>query len=175
MLTKILYNETMDTFIFLDLENTIIWDWTDDRRLISDIFPQWKDWLIETLAGSHVHVGLFSWAVCDDKDLKEFNRELRKPIEDAFHFKFEDQLIFTLDDLHKKVKGWNKMPFLDRQDFLAFFDKRRIIEDIWLKEFSKPNTHVILIDDTVPNLKMINSSHDNCLLELIDPWTIINK
>lgn len=165
----------MNTILLLDLENTIIWDWTDDPRLMCARFPVLKEWVCSQL-GPQTRVGLLSWAVWDDRDVEIFNtRGIRNDIELTHKFKFDDELILTRDNLLIKFREWLKMPFLDASDFTSFMNKRRIAEEIWLQEFAIPDTKVILFDDTVPNIVITHSTISNCSLELVDPWTIINK
>lgn len=165
----------MNTILLLDLENTIIWDWTDNPTLMCSRFPILKEWVCSHL-GPDTRVGLLSMAVWDSRDVNVFNNDgIRQDIENTHKFKFDDELIFTRDDLLLKFREWFKMPFLDANDFTSFFKKTEMIMHLWLNEFSKPDTKVILFDDTVPNLVIKHSTMDNCSLELVDPWTIIKQ
>lgn len=167
----------MDTnlIIFFDLEETLIWDWTENRNLTCARFPCLKEWVIEQ---PPFRAGLFSWAVWNQKDVDEFNElgGIRQDIEATFKFKFDDDLIITHDDLFEKMKAWLKMPKLrDPSDIFDFFKKRQCIEEVWLREFNQPNTKVILLDDTVEDIVLHRQDVENNTLELVNPWTIIKK
>jgi hypothetical protein len=165
----------MNTILLLDLDNTIIWDWTDNPRLMCSRFPILKEWVISQL-GHNTRVGLLSWAVWDSKDLKTFNEDgIRQDIEMTHGFKFDDSLIFPLDDILAMFHKWLKMPFLSRNDLTKFVKKRQMVEEMWLRMWNQPNTKVILFDDTVPNLTLWHNDVENCSLELVDPWTIIKR
>jgi len=165
----------MNTILLLDLENTIIWDWTDDPRLMCARFPVLKEWVCSHL-GPETRVGLLSMAVWDERDLDIFNtRGIRHDIEITHKFKFDDELIFIRDELLPKFREWLKMPWLDADDFTAFMKKTEMVMHLWLKELAKPDTKVILFDDTVPDLVITHSTIPNCTLELVDPWTIIKR
>jgi hypothetical protein len=165
----------MNTILLLDLENTIIWDWETNSRLMCSRFPILKEWVMSQL-GNNTRVGLLSWAVWNPKDLKEFNENgIRNDIELTHHFKFDDELIFTLEDCIVMAREWFKMPFLTQSDFFDFVKKRHMAEELWLHKFDEPDTKVILFDDTVPNIVMHRTDVHNNSLELVDPWTIIKR
>ena len=164
----------MNTILLLDLENTIIEDWSEAPNLLGDSYPELKEWV-----GSHVvqnaRVGLLSWAIWNDDDLIKFNKRFRPVIEDGHGFKFDDSLIFNRDKLLTKFQGWKRMPFLDGDDFMSFFNKRIVCEELWLHEFSEPETKIVFLDDTVPDMVLKHSTIKNNSLELVNPWTIIRN
>jgi hypothetical protein len=165
----------MDTIIFFDLENTLIWDWIDNPRLMCSRHPEISDWI---KAQGTFRAGLFSWAVWNDHDVEVFNRPggIRDDIEITHKFKFDDNLIITRDLLFDKFRVWLKMPFLRHSDeVFDFFKKRQTIQELWLREFNQPNTRVILLDDTVEPMTMINHRVENNRLELVDPWSFIKE
>jgi len=161
----------MDTIIFFDLENTLIWDWTDNRDPMWLKHPEITEWIF---AQGDFRAGLFSWAIWNPKDIAEFSEEggVREAIETTHQFQFEDDLIITRGMLGDRFRKWFKtMPWVSDDDWFEFFKKRQTIQELWLHEFNQPNTRVVLLDDTVENVTMINNSVENNRLELIDPWT----
>ena len=166
----------MNTILFLDLENTVIWDWTENPTLMCARFPILKEWVVSHL-GPNTRVGLLSWAVWHEADLEEFNKDggIRMDLEITHKFKFDDSLIIKLNDCIDKARNWMKMPKLDQTDFFEFIKKRQMMEEIWLHEFDQPNTNVILFDDTVPNITLRRDDVENNTLQFVDPWTIIKR
>lgn len=165
----------MKTILLLDLENTIIWDWNTDTRLMCSRFPILKQWVLSHV-GNNTHIGLLSWAVWNKKDLNTFNNNgIREDIEITHKIKFDDSLLFTLEDCIDKARSWFKMPFLDTHDFFDFVKKRQMAEELWLNDFNQPDTKLILFDDTVPDIIMQRSDIENNSLELVNPWTIIKR
>lgn len=155
----------MNTLVLFDLEQTLIDEWSNPV-LWHDHNPSILRWL-RTLGP--FTSGLLSFAVWDDKDKHHFNANLRAPIEHAFGFAFSDEWMLTKNQLLDKARVWERKPFLDSSDFDDFFNKRKVVEDLWLNEFQTPNTRVILIDDTVPNFRVQALDVDNCVLELVNP------
>jgi hypothetical protein len=165
----------MNTILLLDLEETIIWDWLDKPTLMCAAFPCLKEWVCSQL-GPETHVGVLSWAIWNAHDIKEFSRRnIRSDIEITHGFKFDDSLIFPLDDLLENFKVWLKMPFIDRDDLCEFVKKTQMAMEIWQKMFQQPNTQVILFDDTVPDITLISDTIPNNSLKLVNPLTIISK
>lgn len=155
----------MNTLILFDLEQTLIDDWSS-RELWDQRNPAIKKWLASM---GPFAAGLLSFAVWDAQDLNEFNRCLRAPIEQAFGFEFNEQFLFIKNDLLARARVWERKPFLDSSDFDDFFNKRKIVEDLWLNEFQQPHTQVVLLDDTVPNICVVADDVDNCRLQLVNP------
>lgn len=166
----------MNTILLLDLENTIIYDWMEDRRLMCARFPILKQWVMSHL-GPNTRVGLFSYAVYDQADLKVFdeNGGMRMDIELTHKFKFDEDMLYTVDELLLKARAWFNKPFMDRSNFFDFMTKPVMVQEIWLREFNQPNTKVILFDDTVPNVTLFNDDVENNSLQMVDPWTIITR
>lgn len=158
---------TQKTILF-DLELTLIESW-EDPTLLDEKIPGLMPWIKRQGA---FKAGLLSFAVWDEKDLKKFNKNLRNPLEEHFGFQFDDSLIFLRDTMLEKTRIWERMPFLSTDDFSDFFKKRKAVEDLWLHEFQFPNTELILLDDTVPNLTVQANDLDHCRLTLVNPWTL---
>lgn len=163
----------MNTIILFDLENALIWDWTEDRRLMCSRFPEISEWIRDQ---GDFRAGLFSWAIWNDKDLAEFNERggVRDDIEITHKFKFEDDLIITRGQLCDRFRVWFKKPWIRDDDFIDFFNKTMAIQALWEREFDQPNTRVILFDDTVKNITMTRTCVENNTLELVNPWLFIN-
>jgi hypothetical protein len=159
--------------ILFDLENTLIWDWIENRGLVSMSFPQLGQWIEDQ---GEFTAGLFSFAVWDKDDLNEFNTSgMREDIEEHHHFKFDDEWIFLRDSLVEPFKKILKMPFLDKHDLFSFFNKHMILERLWLENLvcdSCKDMDVILLDDTVKDLTI---THENSSLTFVNPWTIIHN
>ena len=153
----------MDTIIFFDLEETLIEEWPI-AHLMTERIPGLRPWIARQ---QPFRAGLLSFAVWDDADVQRFNASMRPFLEEQFSFVFEDDLILTKTALLHKTRIWDRMPLLSMDDFDDFFNKRRSMEDLWLHEFQRPDTHVILLDDTIPDLT-ITSHLPNCRLSLVN-------
>lgn len=165
----------MKTILLLDLENTIIWDWIENDTLMCARFPILKEWVCSHL-GPNTQVGLLSWAIWNQHDLDEFSRRgIRNDIEVTHGFKFNDDLIFTRDNMLNRFKEWKKLPFLDADDFMTFFKKQEISIELWQRLFNQPDTEVIVFDDTLQDMVLTNSNVENNTLRLVNPWTLIKR
>lgn len=151
--------------IFFDLEETLIDDWAT-MKLLSEENPHLKSWI-----NSHgsFRAGLFSCAVWDERDLSIFKKELQERLEKEFGFVFDPSLFLTRDMMLEKIRVWSKKPFLNSDDFSDFFDKRSIMEMFWIHQFSEENTEIILLDDTVPNIKLISQDVKNNTCSFVNP------
>jgi hypothetical protein len=166
----------MDTILLLDLENTIIGDWNSDTQLLCHAFPILKEWV--KVNAFKAKVGIFSWAIWDENDLNIFNKPngIRQDFETTHRLSIDDELIFTMKQLAQLAREWWKIaPWIIDCDVLDPFQKRHIVEEMWLRLWNKPNTKIILFDDTLPDMTLINNNVENNCLELVNPWTIIKR
>lgn len=153
--------------VFLDLEKTIIEDWTDHTLLIDNIKKikkQLNNIDIKTL-------NIFSMAITSDKDIETFNRLIRKDIEKLFNIKIKS--IIKIDN--KFVENMAKLeniPFFET-DFMTDIFQRNPKEElfeIFIKHNFK-NEASILFDDMVSNSK--KQIFDNSPLEINENSTTI--
>lgn len=168
----------MKTFIFFDLEQTLIPDWFEDRvTLIPNVHPALKEWIFNQMPFT---AGLLSFAV-GNNDMDVFNNELRPHIETNLHFKFDDKWILTVEAMNEMMNKWNHTPF--EKDNCSIFKKFGIMHAIWKNLFIEDDTRVILLDDTVEDMIIhrttIMDKHTetvtNNSLEFVNPWTIIRQ
>lgn len=155
----------MNTIILFDLEETLIDDWSL-RNLLHEDNIHLQPWINQQ---GTFRTGLLSFAVWDDNDVEVFNKELRGCLEHTFNITFDDQLIFTKNILLEHIRVWDKKPFLSACDFDDFFNKRQMIEMVWLHMFQQPNTHLMLLDDTVPDVHMTSLNVPECHLTMVNP------
>lgn len=175
----------MEKILLFDLEQTLFPDWTEDHEtLIPLIHSELRDWIFNQFP---FRAGVFSWAIHDAADLKKFNTKMRPNIEEHLHFKFEDDLIFTVHQIGSMINEWTRMPFETPSSTCQLFKKEGSIRHMWHHFFTQPNTHVILLDDTVDDsvtkrTSILGQSNgnfthsqpiDNSILELVNPWSII--
>lgn len=159
-----------NNIILFDLENTLIWDWIENRGLMSLRFPCIHEWI---MSQPLFIAGVFSFAIWDETDLEEFNESgLREGIEKFHHLNFDDEWIFIRNNLLPDFRNFLKMPFLDTNDLFSFFDKQTIVERLWLEKWEPQGLNVTLLDDTVKDMKI--TRNDNTL-EFVNPWTIIHE
>lgn len=163
----------MNTIIFFDLEQTLIPDWTEDREtLIPLVHVCLRDWIFDQFPFT---AGLLSFAVWNDADVIEFNKEIRPMIEEHLHFKFSDEWIITRDEVKDWMNLWNHTPFMDADDNASTFKKEGIMTAIWKHKFKEPNTRIILLDDTVEDMVITRTGVENNSLHFVNPWTIITQ
>jgi FMN phosphatase YigB (HAD superfamily) len=154
--------------VLFDLEETLIESW-EDPTLLCGQFPKILSWVKEQ---GDFRAGLFSWAVWDANELKKFNKGLRQQIEEVHGFRFDDELMFTRNFFLNKFREWFMMPWMDCDDFTAFFKKRQAIEEVWLRMFDQPNTELVFIDDTIPSMMLIRDDVEHNTLQLVDVKTL---
>lgn len=177
----------MKTFLFFDLEQTLIPDWTEDREtLLPLMFPELKEWIFSQFPFT---AGLLSFAVWNDHDLQDFNKNIRPNIEEHLHFKFDDELILTRDQISTWLNVWNKTPFNTADENMDMHKKHGVMQSIWKNKFTQDDTRVILLDDVVEDMIIHRSSilpmasgqltHSkpviNNSLEFVNPWSIIRQ
>lgn len=138
------------TICFFDLEETLINEWGEffivNEKKVSKF--------IKTLP-NNTEFGLFSFAVYNQKDLDLFNKEHKDFIQNVFGFKFDDNLLFTVEDIISNIKKIKKTLKFDFKDFFDFFDKESSFSLMSkLNEFK--NCHLILVDDLVNNIELFN-------------------
>lgn len=175
----------MNTFLFFDLEQTLIPDWFEDRSLLTQMHPSLKQWILNQAPFT---AGLLSWAV-SNKDLPVFNKDIRPFIEKDLDFAFDDKWIITTDVINAWMNNWKKTPFNRWHDNQSNYNKFDMMFNIWKHLFTEPDTRVILLDDTVEDMvihrsSLVNNSmgtltsiHPVChnVLEFVNPWTLIHE
>lgn len=163
-------NMSSQKIILFDLELTLINDW-ENRRLMIDENPGLLPWI---KGEGEFRAGLLSCAVWDESDLVSFQEELQDRIEQVFGFKFDPSLFLTRDMMMEKIRVWSRMPFLSSEDFSDFFKKREIVEMFWLNQFNQEGVELVLLDDTVPNLTMVNNDVAGNTCRMVNPlrWPI---
>lgn len=150
-----MFDETQKFIVLLDLEETLIKSWNE---------PEWVgagnnvmkflhgEWLPHPIP-MNCQLGLMSWAVWDEVDKKTFNEDLRPWLEDRLRFKFDDNLIFSMDDWSRLVFEATKCK-VTRQDLFDICKK----EDVLFKMRKHPMFHhatTWLIDDVVSKMELI--------------------
>lgn len=109
--------------ILLDLEQTVIGDWWEDRFVH---FPSCEK--IKTIISERkiedFSLGLFSWAVWNDEDKKIFKDELQEPLEKFFNKPFE--MAWSLKDWSEQIlKNVGKRTSQD--DFFDLLGKHEVL------------------------------------------------
>jgi hypothetical protein len=128
---------------FFDLEETIISEF-DNPRLINIKKVNDMEYPLE--------VGVFSFAIWNERDRIQFSNYIQPMIEDAFGFKVIT--VPTMDEITSVVKQkW--IAIEDRDDLFDFFDKERAFVEYCRIMF--PGENCTLVDDRVPNM----SIHEN--------------
>ena len=87
--------------ILLDLEETVIEDWSNMTLMPRECMAI-RSFLRTCHPGATI--GLMSWAVWNDRDKALFNKHLRDELEAVLEVKFSDEWLLSMDD-------WAKMLF----------------------------------------------------------------
>lgn len=136
----------METFVFFDLEETLIDEW-NSFSLIN--IPKIQK-LLKTFP-SKTTFGLFSYAVHNQRDMDKFLSE-KEFIENNFGFLFDKDFLYTVEELNGIFSKLSKTKSTI-SDFFDFYKK----ENAFLL-FSKleifHNSHIILVDDMVRDCEM---------------------
>ena len=130
------------TTLWFDLEATIIDSW-DNPFIINEakIFDVLKDF-------PHDEIGIFSFAIWDDKDREIFNSQIKPRIEETFGIKIAH--VPTKQEMFQAIKKNHKCQF-SFEDFFDFWGKENGFSD-WIRA-TNTGTH-ILIDDMVEDCGM---------------------
>lgn len=143
--------------VFLDLEETVIDSWGSGLLVNTEKVKNW----LQNRNAKHVHI--FSFAVWNDKDKQDFDRDFRNVLERVF-----DVTILTVPSVeelaheHFRATGtrWESVT-----DFISHVGKPGGFE-FWA-EHRFAGDHCVLLDDVVPNKTVIN--HDNgTVIELVN-------
>lgn len=146
----------MNKTVFLDLEETLVESWTD-HRLVK------KHKVTEFLNLHGREVELFSFAVYNQDDVKQFNKELKDFLEGVHNITFTK--VHALDDMVKVVQDFRSMKFESPVEIISLFGKTRVFEDFCLAQNLK-NHKFVLLDDTVEN-RTVKYTDKNVELEFV--------
>lgn len=146
--------------VFLDLEKTVIKSW-DEPFILWNNVDKIKDLLKEV----QVELGLMSWAVWDARDLEIFNRTMRPGIEEALGIKFNDRLVWSMDDWANNVFRFHNKK-VSRADLFDMFGKQEVLFVLsgCFPEFNGKN--VLLVDDAVEHNRSVLSVKNNCTVTI---------
>lgn len=130
------------TTLWFDLEATMIESW-DKPFIINQekIFNFLREFPCD-------EIGIFSFAIWDDKDREHFNKHFKVVLEELFGIRIVH--IPTKQELFQAIKKANGKQF-DFQDFFDFWGKENGFSD-WIRA-TQTGTH-ILIDDMVEDCEM---------------------
>lgn len=152
--------------LFLDLEETLIDDWSTGVLLTKNI----------TAIQDFIHsfpcnpvIGLMSWAVWDERDKLTFNKKFRPVIEDALGWKFDDRFLWSMDDwCNQLFKASGKD--ISRDDLFDIFGKEEVLFMMSRRHKNFKGASVALIDDAVEhNLKWHSKTNDcSVIIKRID-------
>lgn len=151
----------MKNVVLLDLEMTLIRSWDDPQLLLSNIEK------IKQLIPKNARLGLFSWAIYDDRDLERFEKQLQPVIEEHLGICFDDGLLWSMDDICQQL-AWYGRKVLTREDLFDCFGKAEILFLLTRCHPSFTGCQVSLIDDTVEHGLIWHSLQNGCTAQLIN-------
>jgi hypothetical protein len=152
----------MDSHWFLDLEETIINSWHDQRLCnVSKIKKLLKNNFVE-------NISIFSFAIWNEKDRQEFISSLKDPIQRALDVNIGN--IPTQEEILKDIVKFTGCKWeLQELSCVCVWGKHRLFLDFC--QFNFKNTTCVLVDDVVPNLTFINKDI-NLTVDLINVNTL---
>lgn len=140
----------MKKVLFLDLEETIINDWWS-RKLVN-VHKLRKYIRLNSIST----IGIFSFAIFDDNDRKDFSDNMHSWLEEVLEVTISDELIPTVEDVVKIVSHQKRiLPLITARDFFDFFDKRSAFEYYCTNDYRFADHKCTLIDDAVKNTRLI--------------------
>ncbi len=165
-------------FVFLDLEETVIDDWSTRNFLVRNIdkieaFLNGRDVVIKN--GNkpivspatpllNMRLGLMSWAVWDSRDKAIFVNEIQPELEKMLGCKFDPSYIWSMDDWAKAILGnFNKK--IDRDDMYDLYGKPEVLIALARTNPEFKNSTIFLIDDAYEHLMTFMSHKRECVLE----------
>jgi CRP-like cAMP-binding protein len=114
-----------DLSLLLDLEGTVIESW-GRRRWLQKHLDAIRDFADQHCRDRTISCGLMSWAVMDDSDIQEFNRHLRRSLEESLDMQFRDEMV-------RSMEGWSHLAStygqggIGGQELLYLFDKPSLL------------------------------------------------
>ena len=148
----------MNAILFLDLENTIINDWTFRRFMVHNLMTIRTAIVVYNEKNPQcpiVSLGLFSYAIHDDVDFKVFQEELQGRIESALNLKFDLRYCMTVAQIKKIFTRLARVVFREPSDTMDFLgDKAFTFFKVVPSILNDAVTRVFLVDDIVGHLDL---------------------
>lgn len=164
----------MTAVLFLDLEETVIDDWWERNLLIDRIRAIKKNVVVP---GNFDCLGLFSWAITHNKDLTEFNQDLREPLQNMLGLKFNSNFMVTIHhamDMMSNRRRFHR-DLVTETEFHDFMSHKNtcFLECVLELNEVTPMSVATLVDDTVFNAKML-MTNPHIEIEWVNPITAWN-
>jgi len=131
--------------IYIDLEGTVIDIWTDPVLINCDRVRQW-------ISDHHYlhgvrQVGIFSFAVWNQRDQDQFWNQLAPPLQEALDIKISQ--CPSIEEMMQADFGLTNVHWDGIHDFVSVRGKKDAFRS-WCV-LNHPGQHSLLLDDTVPN------------------------
>jgi hypothetical protein len=163
----------MEYKMFLDLEQTIIDNWQDAYLYLPFRVRAWLDRMLNEQTAFNLRpVGIFSFAIYNDKDKATFEDEMKHALELGLSIKITEwpsvEEMARTSQLYTGTKwcGGKEMSTLDLIDFIQIRGKVGAFEDWCMAQPGNDITY-ILLDDVVPNKTVIDHKR-NIKIEYIN-------
>lgn len=154
----------MNTCVFLDLEETIIDSWQSGLLVNVQVLREFLE------KNNVTEIGIFSFAVYNDRDLEIFNRDHKPFIEKALNVTVTSCV--TVEQMQKSDTKFTGIFFDNISDFISVRGKK----DAFIN-FVNANIKfdkAMLIDDVVPNMT-IRFNDLNKEIELVNVLKLAGK
>ncbi len=161
-----------ETLVLLDLEETLVDDWSSFTAVNVAPVQRWVSALKKVAEVNEVPVrfGLFSFAVWNDGDLARLQKN-REWLEGVFGFQFDDNLLWTVQHISKRVEKACRVNFVSQSDFFDFIGANKTLTLVSLVSndpFFK-GKNVVLLDDTVEHNATFTHPSQNVHLTFKNP------
>ena len=127
--------------VFLDLEETVIDDWYN-QKLINHI--ELSQWLAQVNVD---RVGIFSFAVSNERDVKTFTRDIKPRLEQELRCEIVEDSVITCDEMFNASTVVTGLKYDGWADFCTIKGKTGAFAD-WVQSECGPGLYV-LVDDVV--------------------------
>ena len=135
--------------LLLDLEGTVIESW-GHRRWLRNHLDAIRDFIDQHCRDRTTSFGLMSWAVMNTRDTQEFNRHLRRLIEESLDMQFGNEMVRSMEEW-SHLASTHGHGGIDGQELLYLFDKPSLLFGLRHVPESILGKEVILIDDDIPH------------------------
>jgi len=178
-MNDVIYDKT--TFVFLDLEETVIQDWSSLEALTANILkierylngydiviPPLKKGGEETISPAtpilNLRLGLMSWAVWNDIDKQRFKAKIQPWLEPLIKRQFDEDLIFSMTDWARLVREATGKQ-LSQDDMFDLFGKPEVLWTLMCKHKMFYHSTVWLVDDAYEHMLNARSFENDCILQ----------
>lgn len=149
--------------LLLDLEGTLIDDWSTRRLLIQNMRKIKESGIITP----NTRVGLMSWAIWDSRDKQTAQNTLIGLIQQVLEVVIDPMLPMSMSDYAADILKCRKL-LTSKEDMYDMFKKEEVLLSLARFDSRFVDVEVILIDDRVEHNMSIQIPSRNTVVRIID-------